>query len=155
MLLCYPPPDSNFAFDSLKSFAECDGRLVVFIGEFKGWTGNAKFERLLQSEYACVDRLPSLCWGTDASTVSIWARGSPRGSSSSSSSFLLPCSSCGEAESIKRCRLLRCLSYCSRRCFDGHADSRAAALQLVMVNLGEDRGLDFDSTLHFLDLSHL
>jgi SAM-dependent methyltransferase len=154
LLLCYPPPDSSFAYDALRTFTECEGQLVVFVGEFKGLTGNANFERLLQSQYACVDRLPCLCWVTDASMVTVWERISPM-PIGVPTALLLPCSSCGVAESIKRCRLLRCLSYCSRRCFDSHAAHRAVALELVTVKFGVGGGLDFNSNLHFAKLSSL
>jgi hypothetical protein len=154
LLLCYPPPDSSFAYDALRTFTECEGQLVVFVGEFKGLTGNANFERLLQSQYACVDRLPCMCWVTDASMVTVWERIAPM-PIGVPLPLLLPCSSCGVAESTKRCRLLRCLSYCSRRCFDSHAAHRAVALELVMVKFGVGGGLDFNSNLHFAKLSSL
>lgn len=155
LVLCYPPPQSPFPCRALKHFVERNGRVLVFIGEFKGLTGSSGFEKLLQRRFVCEKRLPTLCWGTDASSVTIWtSRTSSRGevNDAPSESPLLPCTFCDEAESLRRCRLLRCLNYCSKRCFDSDKKNRQAALELVMIDLVAQNPLDFYSNQHFSNL---
>lgn len=150
LLLCYPPPCAPFAHQALEIYTERGGQILVYIGEFKGLTGNDAFERFLVNNYDCILRLPTLCWGTDASTVSVWKRLSKeRGALTRA--LLLPCTLCGTTESIKRCRLLRSLTYCSKTCFRKDEQVLLAALKSVMIDLPEGQ-LDFDCPHHFSNL---
>lgn len=147
LLLCYPPPESNFACRSLINFLEGGGRFLVFIGEFKGLTGSSDFEKALQQRMSCVERYACRCWGTDAGSVTMWKR------SDAGSSLLMPCVSCNRRESTHRCRLLRYISYCSRACFDKDEQHRDAALRLAMINLGQFQ-LIFENPQHFARLKN-
>lgn len=41
MLISYPPPKNNMAFDAIKAFK---GNRFAYIGEWRGVTANDKFE---------------------------------------------------------------------------------------------------------------
>ena len=125
LLLCYPPPNSSMAADTLnkalQSSIATDGLFVIHIGEFKGLTGNYGFEHILQEKYNCIFRVNCLHWGTDASELTVWefaggARWVPR-------SVLIKCNECGR-ESTKRCRYLRTYCLCSR-CWSESQDDGA------------------------------
>lgn len=157
LLLSYPPP-GKMAFTALQSFGNLSpsgvgGNVLVHIGEFKGTTGSGDFERVLLSDYSCLeDRLPCLTWGTDAAEVTVWKRKDKKAQSSfSATSLLLPCCHCKKKESTKRCRLLRYLNYCSLACFDAHRVSRQLHLNMAFVHL-DDKMLDFNNKDHFSSL---
>jgi len=155
LLLCYPPPHSDFAYDALKQFSKRSGRVVVFIGEFKGLTGTASFERLLQRKYRLVERFPCLCWVTDASSVSVWIRSDAKDECNIDQgiSLLLPCSFCRQKESHKRLRWLRFLTYCSKDCCHRDELARKTALRIAMVDDGTiKRSGRFDSKDVYLQL---
>mmetsp|Transcript_10708 Transcript_10708/g.31688 ORF Transcript_10708/g.31688 Transcript_10708/m.31688 type:complete len:755 (-) Transcript_10708:128-2392(-) len=148
LLLCYPPPLSNMAFDALQSYTSLGGRCLIHIGEFRGLTGSLRFEEFLAQHFRCIERLPCLEWGTDAASITVWVAKSKVGfddkycpgrkaqlnqGRSFSSSLLLPCSNCLKAPAIRRCRLSRSLVYCGRECFDLHSDIRKAHLAMNMV----------------------
>lgn len=128
LLLCYPPPDSSMAYDTLRNFLAKDGRAVIHIGEWKGLTGTPKFEKLLLEKMKLVDRLACSTWGTDASEISFWER------TNKSSSLLIPCSACSKNEATKRCRLLRSLNYCSGDCCRAHQPTREFLFSLMMID---------------------
>jgi hypothetical protein len=164
LLLCYPPPNSKFASRSLKHFLKRHGQVCIFIGEFQGLTGTKEFEQCLLSEFNCVDRIPSLCWGTDASTTTIWVNRQtssaavrdlpllePGNNTPYDQRLLLPCSLCGAKEAKKRCRLLRYLNYCSVSCFQQHESERAEHLSFASIDLGDFKLNFFDSN-YFLEL---
>lgn len=133
LLLCYPPPDSSMAVDTLRAFLKHGGKRVVYVGEFKGLTGTSSFERVLVSKFDCLKRLPCPTWGTDAAWVTLWQR---RTTGNKSKTILLPCAMCG-AESCQRLRLVRYLVYCSAACWKKHANNGLSKhLQLSSVALG-------------------
>ena len=124
LLLCYPPPNSSMAADTLKkalsSSIATDGLLVIHIGEFKGLTGNSEFENILQEKYKCIYRRDCLHWGTDASELTVWEFvGSP---SLNPRSVLIKCNNC-DKESNSRCRYLRTYCLCSRCWSESQSDT--------------------------------
>ena len=151
LLLCYPPPHSTFAYRAVKQFSSHGNRhdVVILVGEFRGLTGSSELERLLIHHFHCLNRLPCLSWATDAALVTIWQQRpiSARDSSKGSVSLLLPCSNCGSNESIKRCRLLRDLCYCSKTCHDEHKGVRDIRLDLAMIDPAKLE-LKFDNDAH-------
>lgn len=125
LLLCYPPPGSSMAFDTLTRFLNCNGDFLIFVGEFKGLTGSNHFENLLQKKVNCIYRQDCLSWGTDASQISFWKI---RRQNLIMNSVLLPCVGCSKNESVKRCRYLRNMCYCSLSCFEKNKNAFAASL---------------------------
>jgi hypothetical protein len=153
LLLCYPPPGSSMAYDTLKAYLRAGGTCLIHIGEFKGLTGDSRFERLLLDKMSgCEDhRMPCLSWGTDASHVTIWSKKKELGGSpqeAKKSCLLLPCSSCHSCESTRRCRFARNLVYCSQACFRKDATERKLELSLRMLEI-DDQDLQFENALHF------
>lgn len=159
LLLCYPPPQSDMAVLVLRQFCgEWNGRIVIHIGEFQGMTGNSDFEEDLLEHFSCLERWPCLSWGTDTAAVTIWQRRhSPRVVSSNESflhnrgsSLLLPCSNCNRKESIRRCRMLRSLTYCCMDCFKAHAACRCKEIaQIIFAGIQALPILEFDNRRHF------
>jgi hypothetical protein len=145
LLLCYPPPQSSMAYDALLAFCKAGGQHFIHVGEWKGLTGSAEFEELLLQECYCIHRSFCLTWGTDASHLSIWKRGSKE-----SKSLLLPCIACGEKEAVRRCRLIRHAVYCSKECFLSHEEKFQALCDLYVV---PKVVLEFSNNLHFQPLS--
>jgi hypothetical protein len=132
LLLCYPPPLSSMAEDTLKSFVESGGKVVVHIGEFKGLTGSKTFERMISKQFRIDYRWHCLHWGTDAADITVWKR-LTSGERPDTCTFLLPCSCCGKKESRKRFRLYRPLVYCSDDCYKDHVIERNIILSVFMV----------------------
>ena len=154
LLLCYPPPQSSMmARDSLQAYLKAGGKRVIHIGEFKGLTGNAAFEKLLQRNFVCILRFPCLTWGTDASSVSIWEITSDSNTqhSAGGNSLLLPCSFCDKRESIKRCRLVRSIVYCSEGCCQRGTLRRNEELRFSMFETDISM-LDFSNKYHYANL---
>ena len=159
LLLCYPPPQSPMAEETLRSYLDCGGKYLIHIGEFKGLTGNSAFENLLLRTMKCTYRFPCLSWGTDASHVTVWRRTKAkngRGNKTKGHQLLLPCIECGTNESKKQCRLMRSLVYCSQECAVAHSDVRQKLLSFHMIdveNIGKDY-LNFknDQIFQILDL---
>jgi hypothetical protein len=146
LLLCYPPPQSKMACNSLQAFMNKGGRVFIHVGEWKGLTGSAEFEVLLQQYWSCIYRAPCLTWGTDAADVTIWTRGT-----CSKPSILLPCIKCGKFEAVRRCRLLRHAVYCSPDCFESdRCDAFRVSCLLSLVP--PDLSLNFANDLHFQPL---
>ena len=133
LLLCYPPPMTSMAKDTLDSFLKCGGKALIHIGEFKGLTGSSSFEKKLRSEFKLCFRQNCLSWGTDASTLSIWRR-HEKHEPISTSPLIIPCSQCNINESSIRLRVSRVLSFCGKLCFEkyGH-QSRRAHFQMSMI----------------------
>mmetsp|Transcript_39389 Transcript_39389/g.72676 ORF Transcript_39389/g.72676 Transcript_39389/m.72676 type:complete len:274 (+) Transcript_39389:1812-2633(+) len=162
LLLCYPPPLSNMAFDALQAYTASGGRCLIHIGEFQGLTGSHHFEDALMQNFKCIERLPCLHWGTDAADITIWVKKTRMGpectnhketydhDDSMSSSLLLPCSNCLKEPAVRRCRLARGLVYCGLRCFNLHSSSRRIHLALNMIFLDSD--LNFGDNNHFAPL---
>ena len=154
LLLCYPPPDSPMAYDTLQDYSRAGGKCLIHIGEFKGLTGNAKFERLLAGHWNCILRDPCLTWGSDASHVSVWVKMDDPDqlrTSLPSSRWLLPCSYCQSREASRRCRLARAIVYCSKSCFEKDSLVRKHRLRLNMIEMDENV-LNFEDERHFLPL---
>lgn len=152
LLLCYPPPGSSMAHDTLQMYLQNGGKYLIHIGEFKGLTGDGRFESLLVREMTCHSRRPCLTWGTDASHVTIWAKdGSMSSPAIESPKLLLPCSLCYCQEGKRRCRLLRGLVYCSKSCFEDDATVRAKKIGMQWIPLQSD-ALSFTNPQHFLVL---
>jgi hypothetical protein len=149
LLLCYPPPGSPMAHDTLQMYLRNGGRHVIHMGEFKGLTGDARFESLLVREMSCHSRRPCLTWGTDASQVTIWTKdGSLPLIAGANSKLLLPCSHCAGQEGKRRCRLLRSVVYCSNKCFEDDAILRSRKLRMQWINMKSD-ALMFTNPQHF------
>lgn len=129
LLLCYPPPRTNMAYDMLQIYKKAGGQIIIHIGEFKGLTGSADFEKQLRSNYKITKRLECLHWGTDSSEVTIWCRKEK----DEAKSMLLPCSNCHENEALKHCRFSRPLRYCDEVCFTAHHVQRSMYLTLNMI----------------------
>jgi len=151
LLLCYPPPGSPMAHDTLQTYLQNGGRVLIHIGEWKGLTGDKRFESLLAREMVCQSRQPTLTWGTDSSHATIWTKAGKE-SSASSLKLLLPCSKCEIREGTRRCRLLRSLVYCSQKCFEDDSDLRSKKLQSQCICLNSET-LSFTNTKHFMPLS--
>jgi hypothetical protein len=149
LLLCYPPPDSPMAYDTLTAYLQAGGTCVVHIGEFKGLTGDGRFERLLTKRLSCRnDRFPCLSWGADASHVTVWAKPEKDRKERTESKLLLPCTSCNQSEATSRCRLVRSIVYCSQRCFKEDAVGRTCRLKMAMIEI-DNKILDFQDKQHF------
>eukprot|EP00934_Nitzschia_sp_Nitz4_P000220 Nitzschia sp. Nitz4//scaffold165_size50357//16911//18851//NITZ4_007019-RA/size50357-processed-gene-0.48-mRNA-1//1//CDS//3329538126//220//frame0 len=156
LLLCYPPPDLPMAYDTLQQYLSAGGKCLIHVGEFKGLTGDRRFEKKLLKGMECIERYSNPSWGTDASHVTIWKK---RGetmeeevaSDSTSRNLLIPCSQCGQVEATKRCRLWRCLAYCSADCCELHEQRRMKLLRRHMVQVTPD-ALGFHKAEHFCPL---
>eukprot|EP00980_Cylindrotheca_fusiformis_P028901 scaffold22672_cov141-Cylindrotheca_fusiformis.AAC.4 len=148
LLLCYPPPNSPMAFEAFTAYRGAGGKCLLHIGEFKGLTGNKRFEDTLSRTMVCKTRYSCLGWGTDAAAVTIWVD-QDRPTTGGTKQVLLPCSNgeCGR-EATRRCRLLRSIVYCSKNCFKESSTSRSRLLRLYMIN-DEDLLLDFENRNHF------
>ena len=156
LFLCYPPPESDMASSCLSTHMQNGGHNLIHIGEWHGLTGNAAFEKLLTENFYCEQSELLPLWGTDATYVTIWKRkliGQQKsGKRLYSPSFgFCSCQPCNNF-ATKRCRLARCLQYCSDACFQKHNSSRRAYLALHMVHLPLDQDLEFSCDLHFVDL---
>jgi hypothetical protein len=153
LMLCYPPPGSSMAFDALTEYTRNGGNCLIHIGEFKGLTGDTRFEALLAKTMTCYFREPCLTWGTDASHVTFWIKnGVPvTGTNCEGSKLLLPCSNCRIREATKCCRLERNLVYCSRKCFDEDTRRVDESFNLFCVPL-QRRDVQFDDDKHFMTL---
>ncbi|KAI2510938.1 hypothetical protein MHU86_3410 [Fragilaria crotonensis] len=146
LLLCYPPPQSKMACNALQAFMSKGGRIFIHVGEWKGLTGSAEFEELLQQNWSRIYRAPCLTWGTDAADVTIWTR-----RTCAKPSILLPCVKCGAFEAVRRCRLLRHAVYCSADCFESdRCDAFRVSCLLSLVP--PDLSLSFSNDLHFQQL---
>lgn len=133
LMLCYPPPMSSMAKDTLDSFLNCGGKVLIHIGEFKGLTGSSSFEKELCSRFELRFQQKCLSWGTDASTLSIWIRRDNHVPKATNPD-IIPCIQCSNTESTIRLRLSRSLSFCGKACFEKHGlQSRYAHFQMSMI----------------------
>ena len=135
LLLCYPPPLSSMAEDSLKSFVKLGGNTFIHIGEFSGLTGSSQFEHFLTLNFDLIYRAPCFHWGTDASEVTIWSKKCEGRvvDKSNNPVVLVQCSQCKSIKATLRCRLCRPLSYCSSSCFDAHKAERRVHFAFNMI----------------------
>jgi hypothetical protein len=135
LLLCYPPPLTSMAEDSLKSFVKLGGNTFIHIGEFSGLTGSSEFEHFLTLKFDLIYRAPCLHWGTDTSEVTIWSKKCEDRvlDKSTNPAVFVQCSQCKNMNSTMRCRSCRTLSYCSSSCFDAHKAERRIYLAFNMI----------------------
>jgi ribosomal protein L32 len=151
LLLCYPPPESPMAFETFMAYRRAGGKCLIHIGEFKGLTGDKRFEDALSQTMVCKARYSCLGWGTDASSVTFWVESD--GSTTEHKQLLLPCSNCKCGKgAIRRCRLLRSIVYCSESCCNQHSTIRSRLLRLFMIDDDGDSFLDFNNSNHFATL---
>ncbi|CAJ1954462.1 unnamed protein product [Cylindrotheca closterium] len=136
LLLCYPPPESPMAFNTLSAYRKAGGKCLIHIGEFKGLTGDSKFEGAVRKgDMHCVARYPCLGWGTDAAYVTVWIIKGSKPKMLTSASVLLPCSNLNcTKESKHRFRPLRQAVYCNQNCYDQHIPVRKCLLSLFNVH---------------------
>lgn len=121
LFLCYPPPDSDMALKSLRKFIELNGKIVCYVGEYRGHTGTISFERLLQSTYNCIELIPLPNWGDTAYNLTIWRKkNNANNNGNINYSILHPCHQCIVCKEyypiIHRCRISYNLSFCSNVC---------------------------------------
>lgn len=157
LLLCYPPPMSSMAEDTILEFLRIGVRTIVHIGEFQGLTGSKGFENILAKQFQMSTRLSCLRWGTDAADVAILSkipsvntskyRRSEKGELSAS---LLKCSNCQRSGSKRRCRIARSLTYCSSECFKEHDKFRRIILGMSMIP--PEIEISFSNPAHFCPL---
>lgn len=155
LLLCYPPPLSEMAQDALRAFIGAGGKLLIHIGEFQGLTGSPTFERLLLRHFRCVQRIPCLGWGTDASAVTVWKSSDATKKSTNAAQTLIPCSSCKSKPSRYRFRLIRSLTYCCEACYKGHAPTRSAHAVCNMIPLETVREASFGDETYMIPLKDI
>ena len=159
LFLCYSPPGTPMAFNTLRDFRKRNGRFLVHVGEFKGLTGSSDFERYLLDEMTIVERLPCLTWVTDASEVTVWvakrteSQGKPIHPSNpdTAKSLLLVCSNCGRREAVRRCRFLRLLCYCSDECCRAHSNQRGDFFKMSLIDVPQSK-LVFGDDRYFINL---
>jgi len=133
LCLCYPPPLSSMAVDSLKSFVNLGGKSIIHIGEFSGLTGCPKFERFLTHHFDLKYRAPCLHWGTDTGEVTLWSKREEPFLKKSNTVVSIQCSQCKNINATLRLRLCRTLSYCSSSCFDAHKAERRIHFAFNMI----------------------
>ncbi len=145
LLLCYPPPLSNMAESSLKSFVNHGGKIIIHIGEFSGLTGSSKFEKFLGSNFDQQYRRRCLNWGSDAAEVSIWTKSEQ--SEKQHQKLLVQCSQSKTSIATRRLRLCRPLSYSTASCFDAHKFERGVhfAFNMIPEALNTNDIISFDS----------
>jgi hypothetical protein len=131
LLLCYPPPLSDMAEASLKSFVNRGGRIVIHIGEFSGLTGSSKFENFLSCQFDIKYRARCLNWGSDAAEITVWTKSKKLGKQCPR--ILVQCSRCKNLNAIWRLRMCRPLSYCTETCFDAHKVERGLHFAFNMI----------------------
>jgi hypothetical protein len=124
LLLCYPPPDSDMALQSMKIYMEAGGTTICYVGEKRGDTGTKGFEKLLESSFRCDELIPLPNWMDTCYSLTIWRRLAPSPASSTPSSPLPPyllCCVCGSAAPLStarayRCRVTYAVTFCSCDC---------------------------------------
>ena len=154
LMLCYPPPGSSMAYDTLKEYLRKGGSCLLHIGEFKGLTGDSLFEAVLTKNMTCYFREPCLTWGTDASHATLWMKDDVAvdgNSSREGSKLLLPCSRCQIQEATKLCRVERNLVYCSPKCFEDDTLRIEESFTLHCVPL-RSSDLQYTNDRHFIKL---
>jgi hypothetical protein len=158
LMLCYPPPGTDMAFDALQGFS---GDSVVHVGEWNGLTGNGAFEQLLLRTFVCQTYIPLPLWGTDAAYVTIWKRATDNDSSGGREATKRNiatggCIGCNKEPAIRRCRFARVLQYCSECCFEKHGSRRASFLAIHMLRVDQNDGKDvrWDDPQHFMELKY-
>jgi len=131
LLLCYPPPLSDMAEASLKSFMMQGGETIIHIGEFSGLTGSSKFENILSTQFVLKHRTRCLNWGSDAAELTVWTKAEEH--QKLRPKTLVQCSGCKNINALWRFRICRPLSYCKSSCFDEHKDERGVYCAFNMI----------------------
>ena len=129
--------------------------MIAHVGEWRGDTGDAAFERDLAAGWRLVERLPLPTWGDTCEDLTIWKRHAGASGGGGGARPVLACDTCGAAGSVRplaakgggarllrRCRYCRLACFCSRRASAPAArrHERYHALKLVTLR----RPLDFD-----------
>ena len=155
LLLCYPPPGSEMAYDALTTHTSSGGRVVIHIGEWQGLTSNTAFEEFLKQKFFCAEKdvVPLPLWGTDAAYLTIWRKKSEGNSCSPAIGF---CSAelCTN-QAIRRCRYARKLQYCGLDCYQKHFIQRGAILAMHMIHAGSGDEMSYEDDGHFVDIKHI
>lgn len=131
LLLCYAQPLSSMGEDSLKSFVNHGGRILIHIGEFSGLTGSSKFEQFLSRHFDLKYRARCLNWGSDAAELTIWAKSEVP--ANQRQRILVRCSRCQNSSATSRFRMCRPLAYCGEACFDAHKIERGLHFAVNMI----------------------
>lgn len=75
LLLCWPPYDTDMAYDALYSYLEAGGRRVVYVGEGRGGcTANDGFYDLLAQRTRWVDEIEIPTWCGIRDSLTVWER---------------------------------------------------------------------------------
>ena len=152
LLLCYPPPLSDVAEVSLKSFVIHGGRIVIHIGEFSGLTGSSKFEQILSCSFDLKYRRRCLNWGSDTAEVTIWTKSKQAGNKGQK--HLVQCSQSKICVATRRLKICRSLSYKTRACFGANKVERGLhfAFNMIPDALNENDLISFDDKKYFESL---
>lgn len=115
LFLCYPPPDSDMALQALRAYT---GDTVCYVGEYRGDTGSAKFEMMLECSYQCVEVVPLPNWGDTCYEMTVWSR--IKCTPDAVIETLKHPARCTTCEVLKsrmyRCRLSYGVTFCSNEC---------------------------------------
>ena len=162
LLLCYPPPATDMAFNALSVHISKGGRIVMHIGEWQGLTGSDEFEALLKQEFNCQEVVPLPSWGTDSTHLTIWSKkmsGEEQDGDASDEIFSPAMGFCSVEQcsnaATKRCRYARSLQYCSMDCYQKHSAQRKSFLSLHMVHTISGDELKYQNDGHFMDLKQI
>ena len=154
LFLCYPPPDSDMALQALRLFP---GEIVCYVGEYRGDTGTAKFESLLESTFLCIENIPLPNWGDTCYCLTVWSRvRMSRPINSHKSKHPASCTMCGKLDKkMYRCRLTYGVTYCSSKCAiscsSWHKDE--LTYKFLLYNLGKKRKYDNETVTAAIDES--
>jgi len=121
------------ALQCLRNFS---GKVLIYAGEWSGFTATRRFESELLSRFALSERIELPNWGSTAYSLTIWTKRGGGGEAKAcvahdlARAELIPaaCGGCGcsKAGKLRRCRLCRMTHYCSARCEEGDRGRHAA-----------------------------
>ena len=138
---------------SVRNFS---GNTVIHVGEWRGDTGDARFEAELASGWELQTRLPLPCWGDTVEDLTVWTRRASRLSPPPKLHPVLTCDACGHAaplhvngagggadagRPLRRCRYCRLACYCSAACAATGSEAHARYHAIKLINV--QRPLDF------------
>jgi hypothetical protein len=129
LFLCYPPPDSEMALQTLRQFLSLNGQTVCYVGEYRGDTGSRPFEKLLESTFDCAEEITLPNWGDTAYSLTIWRkRVGSEGEGATVTEIVgrgavgHPCRRCcvcggqSSKREVSRCRVSYAVSFCGGVC---------------------------------------
>lgn len=117
LFLCYPPPDSDMALQSLRHYISLEGHTVCYVGEYRGDTGTKSFEKLLESSFSCIKEVLLPNWGDTAYSLTIWKRRESINSAPLIGHPSRKCVVCGLcSDKSFRCRVTYSVTFCSENC---------------------------------------